>query len=501
VSHRTVVAWLPGFDIGCWAENGRAGSVSLGGSRSRGEPCTPQPLEPHTPRSPSPCSIVNSFNLVPAAPTLPEVGDINATPGASPFFAVGPSSPKPAAATVFAAIEPSRAHVTHAAGPSSTRAKAGRLEPTPPASVVPATVHAPPCFRCNSDRGRFFLRWYSQCLLRHGQDMLQAAAHAFGPMYLHSSDALGIDAGTAADIMHQNDGGRLPPIPGRGRPHRALSSGTHREVRARVGIAAPQLVLKVPGIHWHTRHDSRAAECTAGMYATGALRTACADATSAVNSRCAGHVAASAGRVASVQAPGNAAFCISDTLGTAAAAHAQTSQLHDPFRASAPAAGGSAAASNDASSDSMWFYERVAQLAARHGAVLDFTCLEMSDDQHSPEASSAPHTLVRAVAAAARAAGAPMSGENALYCTDERALRTMAQHAVREGMESLAFLRITPEMADHAAAAASRSPWRARLCRLLHCSRLSPAAMAADAGWNAVAQLARYLRAGRPDMS
>jgi hypothetical protein len=199
--------------------------------------------------------------------------------------------------------------------------------------------------------------------------------------------------------------------------------------------------------------------------------------------------------------PGKAPSCLVHISGTEAATHVDASQSRNPLGASEPAAGCCTAASNFVSSDLMWFYERAAELAVRHGAVLDFTCLEMSDDQHSPEAASAPHALVRAVATATRAAGALMSGENALYCTDERELRTMAHHAVREGMESLAFLRITPEMTDHAAAAASRSPWLARFCRLLNCRRLSPPAMAAEAGWNAVAQLARYLRTDRPSMS
>ncbi|CAN6304942.1 unnamed protein product [Urochloa humidicola] len=59
-------------------------------------------------------------------------------------------------------------------------------------------------------------------------------------------------------------------------------------------------------------------------------------------------------------------------------------------------------------------YLPIARLLARHGAVLNFTCVEMRDHEQPQEAQCMPEALVRQVGAAARAAGVGLAGENAL---------------------------------------------------------------------------------------
>ncbi|OAY64590.1 Beta-amylase 1, chloroplastic [Ananas comosus] len=104
-------------------------------------------------------------------------------------------------------------------------------------------------------------------------------------------------------------------------------------------------------------------------------------------------------------------------------------------------------------------YLPIARMIARHGAVLNFTCVEMRDGEQPPEAMCRPEALVRQVAAAAREAGAALAGENALPRYDEAAHEQIvsnaaaAYHAERgegegegEGMAAFTYLRMAPEL-------------------------------------------------------
>ncbi|KAI3839652.1 hypothetical protein MKW92_047676 [Papaver armeniacum] len=66
-------------------------------------------------------------------------------------------------------------------------------------------------------------------------------------------------------------------------------------------------------------------------------------------------------------------------------------------------------------------YRLIAQMLARHGAVFNFTCIEMRDHEQPQDAQCAPEKLVKQVALATREFGVPLAGENALPRYDETA--------------------------------------------------------------------------------
>ncbi|GLU08264.1 hypothetical protein SLE2022_251870 [Rubroshorea leprosula] len=66
-------------------------------------------------------------------------------------------------------------------------------------------------------------------------------------------------------------------------------------------------------------------------------------------------------------------------------------------------------------------YLPIAQMLARHGAVFNFTCIEMRDHEQPQDALCAPEKLVKQVALATKAAQVPLAGENALPRYDEYA--------------------------------------------------------------------------------
>ncbi|PKU61298.1 Beta-amylase 1, chloroplastic [Dendrobium catenatum] len=66
-------------------------------------------------------------------------------------------------------------------------------------------------------------------------------------------------------------------------------------------------------------------------------------------------------------------------------------------------------------------HKPIAEMLGRHGAVLNFTCVEMKNFEQPEEAMCRPDELVRQVAAAAMGAGVGLSGENALPRYDEAA--------------------------------------------------------------------------------
>ncbi|XWS53723.1 hypothetical protein CRYUN_Cryun10bG0025000 [Craigia yunnanensis] len=72
-------------------------------------------------------------------------------------------------------------------------------------------------------------------------------------------------------------------------------------------------------------------------------------------------------------------------------------------------------------------YLPIAQMLARHGAVFNFTCIEMRDHEQPQDALCAPEKLVRQVALATAAAQVPLAGENALPRYDEYAHEQILQ--------------------------------------------------------------------------
>jgi beta-amylase len=66
-------------------------------------------------------------------------------------------------------------------------------------------------------------------------------------------------------------------------------------------------------------------------------------------------------------------------------------------------------------------YLPIAQMLARHGAVFNFTCIEMRDHEQPQDAQCAPEKLVHQVALATQKAQVHLAGENALPRYDEHA--------------------------------------------------------------------------------
>ncbi|KAH0739039.1 hypothetical protein KY290_037744 [Solanum tuberosum] len=99
-------------------------------------------------------------------------------------------------------------------------------------------------------------------------------------------------------------------------------------------------------------------------------------------------------------------------------------------------------------------YLPIAQILARHGAVFNFTCVEMRDHEQPQDALCAPEKLVRQVALATQEAQVPLAGENALPRYDDYAheqilqassLNINDQSGDRE-MCAFTYLRMNPDL-------------------------------------------------------
>jgi beta-amylase len=95
-------------------------------------------------------------------------------------------------------------------------------------------------------------------------------------------------------------------------------------------------------------------------------------------------------------------------------------------------------------------YLPIARLLARHGAVLNFTCVEMRDHEQPRDAQCMPEALVRQVGAAARAAGVGLAGENALPRYDgtahDQVVATAAERAAEDRMVAFTYLRMGADL-------------------------------------------------------
>ncbi|KAI0500686.1 hypothetical protein KFK09_018902 [Dendrobium nobile] len=85
-------------------------------------------------------------------------------------------------------------------------------------------------------------------------------------------------------------------------------------------------------------------------------------------------------------------------------------------------------------------YLPIARMLAKRGAVMNFTCMEMRDDQQPGHANCSPELLVRQVKEAAKAASAELAGENALERYDDAAFsQVLATSRADEGIGLSAF--------------------------------------------------------------
>lgn len=100
-------------------------------------------------------------------------------------------------------------------------------------------------------------------------------------------------------------------------------------------------------------------------------------------------------------------------------------------------------------------YLPIANMLARHGAVFNFTCIEMRDHEQPQDAQCAPEKLVRQVALATKEAGVPLAGENALprYDGDAHqqilkasALNVDGSSSDKRQMCAFTYLRMSPAL-------------------------------------------------------
>nr|CAB3495223.1 unnamed protein product [Digitaria exilis] len=93
-------------------------------------------------------------------------------------------------------------------------------------------------------------------------------------------------------------------------------------------------------------------------------------------------------------------------------------------------------------------YAPIARMLAKRGAVLNFTCMEMKDEQQPGHASCSPEQLVRQVKAAARDAGVELAGENALERYDQAAFSQVVSTARGAGLAAFTYLRMNKTLFD-----------------------------------------------------
>ncbi|GAB2266729.1 Beta-amylase 1, chloroplastic [Dionaea muscipula] len=99
-------------------------------------------------------------------------------------------------------------------------------------------------------------------------------------------------------------------------------------------------------------------------------------------------------------------------------------------------------------------YLPIAHMLGRHGAIFNFTCIEMRDHEQPQDALCAPEKLVKQVAMATQQAGVPLAGENALPRYDEYAheqiigaSRLNIDDASRDRqMCAFTYLRMNPDL-------------------------------------------------------
>lgn len=94
-------------------------------------------------------------------------------------------------------------------------------------------------------------------------------------------------------------------------------------------------------------------------------------------------------------------------------------------------------------------YLPIARMLGRHGAVFNFTCIEMRDHEQPQEAQCAPEKLVQQVTLATQEAEVALAGENALPRYDDYAheqILKAASLSENEEMCAFTYLRMNPEL-------------------------------------------------------
>lgn len=139
-----------------------------------------------------------------------------------------------------------------------------------------------------------------------------------------------------------------------------------------------------------------------------------------------------------------------DTIfqGTGAKLSAKVAGIHWHYRTRSHAAELTAGYYNTRNRDG---YVPIAKMLAKYGVVLNFTCMEMKDEQQPGHANCGPELLVRQVKAAAKAARVELAGENALERYDETAFsQVMSTSRASDtiGLSAFTYLRMNKNLFD-----------------------------------------------------
>ncbi|XP_068634713.1 beta-amylase 3, chloroplastic-like [Aristolochia californica] len=94
-------------------------------------------------------------------------------------------------------------------------------------------------------------------------------------------------------------------------------------------------------------------------------------------------------------------------------------------------------------------YVPIARILGRRGAMMNFTCMEMRDEEQSGHSNCSPEGLVRQVQAAAKAARTKLAGENALERYDGAAFSQVVVTSrvdSSEGLSAFTYLRMNKKL-------------------------------------------------------
>ena len=253
----------------------------------------------------------------------------------------------------------------------------------------------------DTDYGRFFLEWYAQSLLDHGDRMLMAASSVFCIRELKTPRSQGVPSG--------DDSGSVDLRAGYSTMRKCISSNDF------VGFSSESSPRVMADIEEGKRMSPDGSQGLARQ-----------------NSMPNGFVS---------RGPSYASFksstSVSDGLnsmeewvwptpgGKPVNLNLKIAGVHWWYHTKSHAAELTAGYNNCGDKNG---YEGIISLCSKYGVALTLTCVEMCDSQHPPEALCGPEGLLRVVKESAFSLGVPLAGENALPCfmpnaIDESALQ------------------------------------------------------------------------------
>ena len=280
--------------------------------------------------------------------------------------------------------------------------------------------------RWDTEYGRFFLRWYSQALLEHGDRMLGAAASVFNLARKERYDSIetavsgdeslegwpwrqgsggmasgqgslrgGNDAASTGSLEGFGNGG---PTPGNNNGGGSGPNGLGGGLMNNGGPSSLQDLQQLPPSNSPSVFSSPPGSLT------GAPPPAVSRPASYASFR-SSSISEGLNALEDWTWPSPSGPAVGITLKIAG--------VHWWYRTPSHAAELTAGYYN---SEGNRGYDSIVGLCARYGASLTLTCVEMCDSQHPPEALCGPEGLLRQVREVAAAAGVAVGGENALPC-------------------------------------------------------------------------------------